>query len=361
MHWESKFETRSRRDIEEPYAKFENKGLRPETLSLTRNTFRRVNLSWERVTHVVAHAFSNVGAFRLLRNASRMETCVFKNLDNTLAKLYEDYSKGPFTVHSKLRYLKYQSFTSSGYGNVLTLFDFPSLDRLDYTGLEPAHSVALEHSFRRCTPPLKELRLKHSEVDTYCHLINLLQALPTIERLYLQWASGCGYDNNESAFKGTPQTSEKHTTGDWCRCARVNHADLVHVRDGADDSQQQQRFLPRLQSLEYVDDDWSQGVPWHFIQCCLRNGASGTPGARPLKEVILRKHGVRIIREGVVHPVIPKDVLFEMMALRRAGASIKCTNLHYGEIDWFKASLEFHGLLSAGVVREEGVSDLKVD
>ncbi|KAF9561617.1 hypothetical protein CPC08DRAFT_425389 [Agrocybe pediades] len=366
MYWEHKFGTRS--DIKELDAKLGDKWLGPKRVSLTRYTFKSGWLSWEHTAYVVAHSFCNIEAFELLQNAPGMKTCVFTNLDNKHKELYDRHSEGPFPVHRKLRCIKYHSFESSGYGNLLTLLDFPSLDWLDYTGLEPAHSLALGRSFRRCTPPLRKLRLEHSdELDTHCALIRLLKALPTIKRLILrQWKPGCGH-HEKLAFKGTPAEED-----DGCRCARVNYDDLVQVRDGADghSQEQQRRFLPRLQSFEYVDDDWSQEVPWHFIQCCLRNGgANGSPGARPLKEVILRKHGVRRIREGVVHPVIPKDVLFEMLALRRAGASIKCTNLHYGEIDWFQASLEFHGLLSAadsnelpdGVVREEGVSDLKVD
>ncbi|KAF9561627.1 hypothetical protein CPC08DRAFT_749895 [Agrocybe pediades] len=313
MHWNDRLDGLTQRMQLPP---FQAKELQPSRLSLTNITFMRLNISWKNVTHVVAHQFTNAQAVSLLRAAPMLQSCIFKCL--TYSKYVE---QGRIFVHRKLRYLSYHSEPDRyGLGSILAFFKFPSLERLDFTGLTVNDCTVLVDLFTRCNPPLKEVHLQDAIMGTGNYLITLLQAIPGVERLHL-----------------SPDPMYKIEWTDFFQNLAIDFPPTQESNGAAEESAPQ-GFLPCLQSLEVT---YWRYFPWEYVPRILKKRGSSSAVQRPLKKFAIHKPGEIGANFGV-----PRNVFQELLSLRREGAHNECTVI-LGGIDWVQASSVAHGLLPA--------------
>ncbi|KAF9560275.1 hypothetical protein CPC08DRAFT_750552 [Agrocybe pediades] len=294
---------------------WKDKGLRPQHLSLHSPAMKNIDLSWDRVTHVVAIDFDTDQAMTVIRSAPLLTTFELVEPDEVSDMTAGVYSRD--FVHHNLQHLIYycsNSCSDESMDNIFSHNFFPALTTVDYyTEAKADDDSFLEHLIRR-KPPIQVLKLHGSPYDSR-YVIRALRAIgSTLKRLdfepYEQFQDNFEYDDFFKQLAGvnsSPASSDPSSLG-------------------AD----KQMFLPRL---EYLKLTFAWPFAWDRVPAFF--GSPSDPGRRPLKEFVFNAD------TSDTDEIIPEKDLLPLIDLRKAGFIIRAT---YFNTDTIQKSLDLHGL-----------------
>ncbi|KAF9560277.1 hypothetical protein CPC08DRAFT_708210 [Agrocybe pediades] len=294
---------------------WKDKGLRPQRLWLQSPAMQKIALSWDRVTHIVAHRFNTDHAMTVIRSAPLLTTLELMDMDEA-TEATEIYS-GNF-VHEKLQCLIYYAMDHCSAEWTLSLFDlnvFPSLKTVDYhTLFKTDDDPFLDHLMQK-KPPIQELRLCGSPYESWCVMLALRAVGSTLKRLDFE-----PYEDDHDDFEYG---------------ILFEHLAVVKSYppsgDPSDSGDDQQMFLPRLEYFKLTS-----GWPFAWDRVPAFFGSPSDPYRRPLKEFRFSAYNDHRNDDHI----IPKKDLLALINLRNAGFVVESRGLR----DMFEESLDFHDL-----------------
>ncbi|KAF9552272.1 hypothetical protein CPC08DRAFT_768417 [Agrocybe pediades] len=294
------------------FVSWDGKGLNPESLSVTSNTFAGLDICLQKVKRIIAHDFCTDQAVKLLRAAPMLTSYTLEELDET-----ESINLPRNFVHDNLQHLSYNvsDFNSMNPSdNIFSFNIFPHLTRLEYSSgkyEEPFLDQLEKHH-----PPLKKLCIKYSLIDAD-FFIRALRAVPTLTHLELY------------PYAFDEDLEDDHFIPIFMALANENTFPPLSSEE------RETRFLPCLESLKVC---FPHPFPWSIVPDFF--GPYSDPYGRPLKNFEFYED-VKI--QGPSS--IPRNNLIELLALRRSGINIQYKSYLRPERDLFQASLEFHDIL----------------
>ncbi|KAF4623850.1 hypothetical protein D9613_001430 [Agrocybe pediades] len=289
---------------------WKDKGLRPQRLSLYSPAMRNIDLSWDRVTHVVAIDFDTDQVMKVIRSAPLLATLELIEMDE-VTEVTGIYSRN--FVHANLQHLIYYAGDNCTDGSTESIFYwnvFPALKTVDYHTLFKTDDDSFFEHLVRNKPPIQELKLHGSPYDSP-YVVRALRAIgSTLNRLdfepYEEFQDNFEYDDI------------------FTRLAEVNSS--PPSSDPSDLDVDKQMFLPRLEYLRFTTG-WI--FPWERVPAFF--GSPSDPYRRPLKEFIFNTW---------VDFIIPKEDLLPLIDLRNAGFVVESE----GATKVIQTSLKFYGL-----------------
>ncbi|KAF4622589.1 hypothetical protein D9613_009235 [Agrocybe pediades] len=294
---------------------WKDKCLRPQRLSLDSTPMKNINISWDHVTHVVAHNFTIDQAMTVIRSAPLLTSFELMEADEESAR---EKSYSTDFVHENLQRITYQASSRSSDEITETIFSFnifPALQTVDYHTLFRTDDDSLLDNLIQNKPPVQDLTLCASPYESWYVMLALRAVGSTLKRLDFE------------PFEEDHEDFEYDILFE--RLAEINSC--PPSSDPSESGVDKQMFLPCLEYFKFTS-----GWPFAWDRVPAFFGSPSDPYRRPLKEFSFSAYNDHHNDDHI----IPKKDLPALVDLRKAGFVVQSR----GYRDILQKSLEVHGL-----------------
>ena len=307
-----------------------------------------LNIRWNNVTHIVVNTVKAEHCYNILRDAPRLESCIFTDIRQFSFLNVPDETP---VVHENLQFLSYQSetYTESEF-DLLSAITLPKLDQFHFQVGAMGLSLGFFPFFRRSSFPLTTLKINISKNSMdFTFYSSALETVPTLTDLCLSWNSPLKNEDPVWLISFLQHLHEENTglenaiaSPSGKEAAGMDNLECRPRSTGA-----RRTFLPRLKSLELMA---TRGCfPWSYVlhilvpPCSIERDGNKR---RPLTnlQVLLSDHvNVVPVHQIDKELIIPKGVILRLLDLQGDGVAVRYTGGPTHE-DLLRASIKYHDM-----------------